>query len=303
MRLVRPVSYRPDQDPDVQRRPFAERPAAVVRGLLSWLSEETTRGSTETARAVLAALVHLSPSTLSRIERGVPPSERQVVSIARGLDWPEFRVLGLGARDLDRARSILSSSRGLVRKAGPVADLHRGILAAHLDQSRVQYDRTLGALHRKKGNSRHHARTVFLIHGTDEANVRALTHMLRRTFGLRVVRLALIAGRGRTIVEKFEAIASRTRYAIALMTKDDRVTDRKGRRYYQARPNVFLEIGWFLGKVRRGRVCFLRQNGSVEPSDIRGVQYSRTTSERRKTTYFENCGQPAWHRWMRPLVT
>jgi predicted nucleotide-binding protein len=42
---------------------------------------------------------------------------------------------------------------------------------------------------------------------------------------------------------------------------------------HRARQNVVLELGWFVGKLGRSRVCALKK-GEVElPSDIAGVAY------------------------------
>ena len=41
----------------------------------------------------------------------------------------------------------------------------------------------------------------------------------------------------------------------------------------RARQNVILELGYFIGKLGRGRVCALHMEGVEIPSDIHGVLY------------------------------
>jgi predicted nucleotide-binding protein len=80
---------------------------------------------------------------------------------------------------------------------------------------------------------------------------------------------------GLTIIEKFETYANQVGFAVVLLTPDDiggaALAPAQASR---ARQNVIFELGYFVGKLGRGRACLLRK-GEVEiPSDLYGVIYS-----------------------------
>jgi predicted nucleotide-binding protein len=89
---------------------------------------------------------------------------------------------------------------------------------------------------------------------------------------------------GLTIIEKFEKYAANCSYAFALFTPDDIVT--KGdNQYFQARPNVIFELGWFYASLGRSRVCILDQASEQSRifSDLQGVlrmQFNENISEK-----------------------
>lgn len=78
---------------------------------------------------------------------------------------------------------------------------------------------------------------------------------------------------GRTIIEKFEDF-SKVGYAVVLMTADD-VGGRAGtaQTLGRARQNVIFELGYFIAKLGRSRVCVLHESGVEIPSDFAGVLY------------------------------
>jgi predicted nucleotide-binding protein len=114
---------------------------------------------------------------------------------------------------------------------------------------------------------------VFLVHGQNNEAKQEVARFLER-LNVGVTVLHEQADMGRTIIEKFEDHAS-VGYAIVLLTADDvggrRTTpnDLKPR----ARQNVILEMGYFLGALRRTHVCALLEDGVEVPSDLSGVLY------------------------------
>ena len=78
---------------------------------------------------------------------------------------------------------------------------------------------------------------------------------------------------GRTVIEKFEA-HSDVSFAVVLLTPDDMGAVVSSTRLApRARQNVILELGYFIGKLGRSRVCALYVEGVEIPSDIHGVLY------------------------------
>src|SRR5262249_21722503 len=77
---------------------------------------------------------------------------------------------------------------------------------------------------------------------------------------------------GRTIIEKFEDCVNQVGFAVVLLTPDD-IAGTPSAPAARARQNVIFELGYFAGKLGRGRACLLRK-GEVEiPSDLYGVIY------------------------------
>jgi predicted nucleotide-binding protein len=76
---------------------------------------------------------------------------------------------------------------------------------------------------------------------------------------------------GRTIIEKFEAHSSNVGFAIVLLTADDVGGADKDALEPRARENVIFELGYFMGKLGRKRVCVLQKPDVKFPSDIHGL--------------------------------
>jgi predicted nucleotide-binding protein len=112
--------------------------------------------------------------------------------------------------------------------------------------------------------------TVFIIHGHDELNTLKLEKLLRDQWSLDTVILREEAGKGRTLIEKFEGEAQKAGFAMALLTPDDMIQI-DGNQYTQARPNVIFELGWFFGRLGRNKVCILLKEGTKIHSDLDGI--------------------------------
>jgi predicted nucleotide-binding protein len=76
--------------------------------------------------------------------------------------------------------------------------------------------------------------------------------------------------------KKFETYAKQVGFAVVLLTPDDLGGPASAPALVaRARQNVIFELGYFVGKLGRGRACLLR-NGEVEiPSDLYGVIYTK----------------------------
>jgi len=115
---------------------------------------------------------------------------------------------------------------------------------------------------------------VFIVHGHDDAALQGLARFLER-LGLEAMVLRELPNQGRTIIEKFEDSASAVGFAVVLLTPDDLggalSSDALDAR---ARQNVVFELGYFAGKLGRGRVCLLRKGDVEIPSDLFGVVYT-----------------------------
>jgi predicted nucleotide-binding protein len=115
---------------------------------------------------------------------------------------------------------------------------------------------------------------VFIVHGHDVTARDALARFVEK-LGLRAVILHEQPNKGRTIIEKFTENAN-VGFAVVLLTPDDRggpAGDAPTSQRFRARQNVILELGFFLGKLGRHRVCALYRKGVEIPSDYSGVVF------------------------------
>lgn len=114
---------------------------------------------------------------------------------------------------------------------------------------------------------------VFIVHGHNHGVKEAVARFLER-LGLDPVILHEKPNAGRTIIEKFSDYAD-VQFAVVLLTADDegRVRGSSGDPALRARQNVVLELGYFLGKLGRARVCALYEAGVEIPSDYQGVLF------------------------------
>lgn len=111
---------------------------------------------------------------------------------------------------------------------------------------------------------------VFIVHGHDEAAFHKVARVIDQ-LNLEPIILHEQADRGRTIIEKFES-NSEVGFAIVLLTPDDLGKSKNADEYsLRARQNVILELGYFMGKIGRDRVCALKLDNIEIPSDIFGV--------------------------------
>ncbi len=111
---------------------------------------------------------------------------------------------------------------------------------------------------------------VFIVHGHDELNLLRLKELIRDRWKLEPIVLGSKAGKGRTLIEKFEDEAQRAAFAFVLLTPDD-IVETEFETYTQARPNVIFELGWFYGRLGRSRVCILFKKGTRIHSDLDGI--------------------------------
>lgn len=139
-----------------------------------------------------------------------------------------------------------------LRKGGPLIDLIRSLLRAE------EFE---GEPYR-----------VFLVHGHDIAWRESMARFLE-SLGMRVVILGEQVGSGNTIIEALEA-NSKVDYAIVLLTADDLGRSLQERKLSpRARQNVILELGYFVAKLGRSKVCCLYEVGVEIPTDYQAVLY------------------------------
>lgn len=113
------------------------------------------------------------------------------------------------------------------------------------------------------------SRRVFVVHGHDEGARETVARFLEK-IGFEPVILHEQASRNRTIIEKIEAYHD-VGFAVVLLTPDDEGRVMGGELKPRARQNVMLELGYFMGRLGREKVCALKRGVLDIPSDFAGV--------------------------------
>lgn len=115
-------------------------------------------------------------------------------------------------------------------------------------------------------------RKIFIVHGHDVAAQQTLARFIER-LDFEAVILSEQASQSRTIIEKIEA-NSDVGFAVVLLTPDDVGGKTPDTLQPRARQNVLLELGYFMARLGRHRVCTLT-NGPLEfPTDFGGIVWT-----------------------------
>jgi predicted nucleotide-binding protein/DNA-binding XRE family transcriptional regulator len=197
------------------------------------------RNTRQLSQDALAELVGVPVERIAAWESGssMPddPDQRVALDKGLGLDWKESY------------------------------ELTRHILERALDQNDIavrKAQQVLAAMPKPDG--------IFIVHGHDTALKDEVYTFLTQVTSERIVILSEQANRGRTVIEKLERHGAIAKFAVVLMTPDDKMADGTRR----ARPNVVLELGFFIGSIGRQNVCVIRKPPIEDPSDIAGVVYT-----------------------------
>ena len=122
---------------------------------------------------------------------------------------------------------------------------------------------------------------IFIVHGRDDGTKDTVARFIEKLH-LEVTILHEKPSGGKTIIEKLEEYADNAGYAIVILTPDDvgalkdRIEDESKPR---ARQNVVFELGYFIGKLGRDRVCPIFKGKVEKPSDIDGIVYVTMENE------------------------
>lgn len=117
------------------------------------------------------------------------------------------------------------------------------------------------------------SKRIFIVHGHDSEPKESVARFIER-LGLEPIILHEQPNSGRTVIEKFEVFAD-VGFAVVLLTPDDvgGSSDKQNELKARARQNVVLELGYFVGRLSRHRVCALFKKDVEIPSDLHGVLF------------------------------
>jgi len=214
-------------------------------------------------------------------DRGDP----RIDALAKQLDTLLVSIFGAGTVEYDRYRwgvTQLDTASINMFQATPIEEvrygLGRGIAAAkaHLEAIKAGFleeieDANYQSIPGTQKRETYDGNRVFIVHGHADELKHDVARFIEK-FSLKPIILHEQPNRGRTLIEKFEE-NSDVGFAIVLLTPDDigGATDKM--QNPRARQNVILELGYFIGKLGRQKVCALYSDGVELPSDLSGIVY------------------------------
>lgn len=109
---------------------------------------------------------------------------------------------------------------------------------------------------------------VFIVYSHQNINVmREIKEFIRENLGFEPKTLDIAECTG-SVWDAFTEKSAECQKAIVLMSDDDEVTDANGDTYKQARPNVFIELGYMIHKCGLNNVTIIYSSDCKETSDI-----------------------------------
>ena len=178
---------------------------------------------------------------------------------------------GLAPIDVYYSKDDVAKEKMMLLKDKQIYEQQYSLLYTFMSNKIVEYK--INALKNSRTERiNKNSKNVFIIHGHDEAKLLELRTMLKEKFNLNPIILREQPEEGMTIIEKFEKYAEQCSYAFALFTPDDIIAV-DGEEYFQARPNVIFELGWFYANLGRSRVCILEKASEKSKifSDLQGI--------------------------------
>jgi predicted nucleotide-binding protein len=195
--------------------------------------------------------------------------------------WYDDTIDTLDAVFASKARQYFSNESGF--KFVFIINKGRQFRGANLDRAEGIIRRMIGWLDMEAmpAPSRIEVKVsnkVFIVHGHDEKRLLEVKEILKSQ-GLLPIVLKDEPNGGSTVIEKFERNAD-VGFVVVLVTADDvgSVKTEAGKLNPRARQNVILELGYFIGRLTRARICALNDSGVELPSDIHGVVYTALDS-------------------------
>lgn len=208
----------------------------------------------------------------------------RISSLSSSLDTLLTSIFGAGTAEYQRYRwsvtRLDTASMNMMHET-PLYEVHEGLKhgiatsKAHLEQIKQWFleeitdsspEEIASTREMQMSNDK-----VFVVHGHNDGLKQSVARLLEK-LSVQLIILHEQPNAGKTIVEKFEEYAD-VGFAVVLLTPDDVGGPMEGEMNPRARQNVILELGYFIGKLGRSRVCTIYMDGVELPSDLSGVLY------------------------------
>ena len=235
--------------------------------------DQTGRGSGLLARATSLAEYAVRNPTQSTPDRLTVP----FAIIKRATDlWREGVEYNLNGKERGKfAEAMKREGHGLALQVGhdnlPNSIVEQTLMASANMSGMDFFHNVLDASLEASATEKKTQRKVFVVHGHDNEVKSEVARFLER-IDFQAIVLHEQASGGRTIIEKVEAQGD-VGFAVVLLTPDDHGCKVGGAPRARARQNVILELGYFIGRLGRSKVCALKRGDVETPSDFDGVVY------------------------------
>ena len=217
--------------------------------------------SSEEAAAITGPLKASIDDALKRTFRNGSDDYRRY-SLASDLSWPLY----VGRR-ATRQQIVESLSRHKLRAIALLQSAVESLEERIKEKAEKSSDDDLPGRTEVRVSNK-----IFIVHGHNNEIREAVARFIQQA-GFEPVILHEQANKGQTIIEKFEANAD-VGFAVVLLTPDDQIVEGGKPGAMRSRQNVILELGYFIGRLGRHRVCALKSGEVDLPSDILGVVYT-----------------------------
>jgi predicted nucleotide-binding protein len=228
---------------------------------------------------------------INQIETGYEPN---LVALENSIDHSLIRIFGVNTPDYLRYRSAKYLTPQSINIAGSPVSAHvrrenaqryiakatailEGAKQALMEDLVEEIDKEAKPSPPRAAPEAN-SRKVFVVHGHDQWAREAVARFLERLDLLPII-LNEQTSQGQTIIEKIETYGGSVGFAVVVLTPDDIGGKSRDLLLPRARQNVILELGYFIGKLGRGRVCALKKAEIEVPSDYDGVVYTPMDDE------------------------
>jgi predicted nucleotide-binding protein len=186
---------------------------------------------------------------------------------------PGIGVISLMERPL--SRDLADAVGDVRRQVNTVVSLRERL---EFIPAPAETESQLGERPKKAGND---DPQIFVVHGHSDAFKERVIRQLEKAGPHPVTVLHEQPNSGKTLIEKFEEYASRSDFAVVLLTADDVGASQKepSNLTPRARQNVIFELGYFVGTLGRSHVAVLYEDGVELPSDYKGIVYISLVDE------------------------
>ncbi len=191
-------------------------------------------------------------------------SKRQEKFVA-GIPHTISMLEGLIVRLEDRRNILKDEAPAPASSAKPTA-----VTATKQPTPIVQNRRSSSVVEATELPRRIMTRRVCIVHGQNDALKNAVVEFLEKQ-GLEAVILHKQRNSDRNIVEKIESLPE-VDYAIVLLSQDDFPQPGKPIKAGKPQRNVLLELGYYIGRLGKSRVCALYKGQGKLPPDYNGIE-------------------------------
>jgi predicted nucleotide-binding protein len=266
----------PESESPMARRPSAPPPPQPAR-----LTPPEMRAGIDRLRKRIAEVEQFEPRTV-KDQFNIP----EIVTLSAAIEDTLGRTFGHGTVEYNRYAEAAQFDNGPFNYAYDVPiHLVQQSLSSSKTRSIALLAQAVSSLEERLGEEAvpppagHTApprdlSKVFVVHGHDGGAREAVARFLEQV-ELQAIILQEQPDQGLTIIEKFETYASQVGFAVVLLTPDDLGGPTTApEQTSRARQNVIFELGYFAGKLGRGRACLMRKGVVEIPSDLHGVIYT-----------------------------